>query len=850
SVSATWTDNCGVKGAKSGNVAGVAGTVQTGADGCSQYRDYTFDITDDCANVAVQKKVRITRQYDVTIPVITAPADYTLTGCNTDWPASVSATWTDNCGVKGAKSGNVAGVAGTVQTGADGCSQYRDYTFDITDDCTNVAVQKKVRITRQYDVTIPVITAPADYTLTGCNTDWPASVSATWTDNCGVKGAKSGNVAGVAGTVQTGADGCSQYRDYTFDITDDCTNVAVQKKVRITRQYDVTIPVITAPADYTLTGCNTDWPASVSATWTDNCGVKGAKSGNVAGVAGTVQTGADGCSQYRDYTFDITDDCTNVAVQKKVRITRQYDVTIPVITAPADYTLTGCNTDWPASISATWTDNCGIKGAKSGNVAGVAGTVQTGADGCSQYRDYTFDITDDCTNVAVQKKVRITRQYDVTIPVITAPADYTLTGCNTDWPASVSATWTDNCGVKGAKSGNVAGVAGTVQTGADGCSQYRDYTFDITDDCTNVAVQKKVRITKQYDVTPPELTCAADKTQDCGTTPSFVDPTVKDNCDANPVLTHTDSSNGDVFTRTWTATDACSNKSATCSQVITIGSCGHLFPTATTCCSFRNGSAQAFTQVCYTASKVKGKLIVSNATPGVFFYYAKIKAPSSSFCVDVLQTRACAELGFFALQKDQIILWDKNCNKASNTTVTVTGGNANICITGATKDDEYVISVKYDTKSIVGTPSNGNCEYTFVSQISGLNVSGSQGKITASKDCQVGTISAGSCSSTAAIAPIETTVTAKTTSNAGFDAYPVPFKDQLTIKYKFDYKSDVKIEVFNAQGISVLTKTDTNSYFDKEITLDLKASKRQEQMYVVKVTTNRGSTTKKIMSSK
>jgi hypothetical protein len=95
------------------------------------------------------------------------------------------------------------------------------------------------------------------------------------------------------------------------------------------------------------------------------------------------------------------------------------------------------------------------------------------------------------------------------------------------------------------------------------------------------------------------------------------------------------------------------------------------------------------------------------------------------------------------------------------------------------------------------------------------------------------------------VAPIE----AKTES-AGFDAYPVPFKDQLTIKYKFDYVSDAKIEVFNAQGILVFSKTDTNSYLNKEIALDLKLNKGKEQMYVVKVTTNRGSTTKKVISSK
>ena len=84
----------------------------------------------------------------------------------------------------------------------------------------------------------------------------------------------------------------------------------------------------------------------------------------------------------------------------------------------------------------------------------------------------------------------------------------------------------------------------------------------------------------------------------------------------------------------------------------------------------------------------------------------------------------------------------------------------------------------------------------------------------------------------------------------GFDAYPVPFKDVLTIKYKFDYVSDVKIEVFNSLGTAVLSKTDTNSYLNKEVVLNLKMNRGQEQVYVVKVTTNQGTFTKKVMSSK
>ena len=102
------------------------------------------------------------------------------------------------------------------------------------------------------------------------------------------------------------------------------------------------------------------------------------------------------------------------------------------------------------------------------------------------------------------------------------------------------------------------------------------------------------------------------------------------------------------------------------------------------------------------------------------------------------------------------------------------------------------------------------------------------------------------------ICPVTLTPTPTTSKMdpAGFDAYPVPFKDVLTIKYNFDYVSDVKIEVFNSDGKAVLTKADTNNFLNKEVALNLKMNRGQEQVYVVKVTTNRGSSVKKVMSSK
>ena len=88
----------------------------------------------------------------------------------------------------------------------------------------------------------------------------------------------------------------------------------------------------------------------------------------------------------------------------------------------------------------------------------------------------------------------------------------------------------------------------------------------------------------------------------------------------------------------------------------------------------------------------------------------------------------------------------------------------------------------------------------------------------------------------------------KNSSTIGFETYPVPFKDYITIKYKFDYSSDVKIEIFNSNGVLILSKNDANGYFDKEITLNFNSNNKQ--FYLVKVTTNRESIIKKILSSK
>jgi hypothetical protein len=90
-----------------------------------------------------------------------------------------------------------------------------------------------------------------------------------------------------------------------------------------------------------------------------------------------------------------------------------------------------------------------------------------------------------------------------------------------------------------------------------------------------------------------------------------------------------------------------------------------------------------------------------------------------------------------------------------------------------------------------------------------------------------------------------------TADKAAFEAYDVPITDQLTIKYKFSYTSNVRIDVYNMSGTLVHSQTDTNSYLDKEVKLNFNfnSGTGTQQVYFVKLTTNLGNTKKQVLSS-
>jgi hypothetical protein len=295
--------------------------------------------------------------------------------------------------------------------------------------------------------------------------------------------------------------------------------------------------------------------------------------------------------------------------------------------------------------------------------------------------------------------------------------------------------------------------------------------------------------------------------------------------------------------------------------VITINSCGgHIFPTQTTCCNYITGTATGLYNLC---TKVRGNL-VNNAIPGVFFYYSRVAAPSASFTIDVKQSndgdlnKLISVQGYSNIKPNlqQIRLFTSNCGNVNYTASFIDSGKgARMAVTGATPGATYIVSIKYDVKSIIGATYSGadlTSTYTFGSYINSVLDEVSVGTIDAVAGCSDNTPLPGDCTlHTTKVSVNEQQVSEDIkTTNETFEAFPVPFKNQLTLKYKFNYSSMVKIEVFTLNGILVHSQIDKDGYPDKEITLNINTTKGMEELYVIKVTTDKETVNKKVISTR
>ena len=92
-------------------------------------------------------------------------------------------------------------------------------------------------------------------------------------------------------------------------------------------------------------------------------------------------------------------------------------------------------------------------------------------------------------------------------------------------------------------------------------------------------------------------------------------------------------------------------------------------------------------------------------------------------------------------------------------------------------------------------------------------------------------------------------ITSTQSINNDFIAYPVPFDNEVTLKYSFDYNTDIDIEVFDSKGAMVKSMSDiaykTGSIGKTKVDL----SRVNDQLLIVRITTSKESKMKKIVSS-
>jgi VCBS repeat-containing protein len=449
----------------------------------------------------------------------------------------------------------------------------------------------------------------------------------------------------------------------------------------------------------------------------------------------TPNAGYSGTDVFTYKLCDTDGDCSTATVTVTINSPCSGEQVPPTITCPGNQTLVlglSCNAILPDYRNlAIVNDNCTAAGNITITQSPAAGTIVNGTGNLT----ITLTATDGMGNNA--SCTFSVNKVDQTPPTITCPSNKTIqlgSNCSAAMPDYRSqATVGDNCTpvasiiiTQSPAPGTILSGAGTTTvtlTATDASGNNSSCTFTVT----------------RVDQTSPTLTCQPNKTIGCNATVVFDNPTASDNCPGSTInivsTTTTSSGTSTLHTRTWQAVDASGNLSATCSQTITQVACtsAHIFPTSTTCDTYKNG-AQPLAQLCYSAAGKK----VSNITPGVFFYYSYVTAPSASFCIDVVQTTSCSNFKLFSVQQgNQVSLYANNCTKVASGTE-YSPGQARICITNAVPGAQYVISVKYDSKSVQGSTFAGDppvCTYSFESRINGSPVANSQGSINLTPNC-------------------------------------------------------------------------------------------------------------------
>jgi hypothetical protein len=315
-----------------------------------------------------------------------------------------------------------------------------------------------------------------------------------------------------------------------------------------------------------------------------------------------------------------------------------------------------------------------------------------------------------------------------------------------------------------------------------------------------------------------------------------------DATNTTPIATGVSSiSTGTTKTYYVSCTNASGCESPRNSATATVNICSGIYPTQTSCAGFNSGTIQFLPKICVTTKKSKTGTAITNATPGVFFYYTKITAPSAIFDVYIDQTQ-CTGLTPFAANSAQIIAWSNSCVKLA-TGKLGTNGDVTIHITKAIVGQPIVISVQYSTKSVIGSSVAANftsCQADFVVR-KGTTAAAdiwtpdnTDAKISIVANCSASALTA--LSSTSASASIAKTGV-DISNSLQVKTYPNPFRGIVNFNVVSPVSGKAVIEVYDLLGkkLAIVYQGNIDAGIARSIQYNVPAGNRVPLMYIITV---------------
>lgn len=582
-----YTDNCDGELTIHFSEVSTKGTNPDNAD----FYNYTITRTwyaSDPAGNSTTPVVQVITVQDVNGPVIdesTIPANLILT-CSDVIPAPANIVITDNCDADL----NVVYTQVSTQGSNPNNSDYYNYTITrtwIANDASGHMTPTITQVITVQDLVAPLVvenTVPVNVTI-NCPETVPAPANVQFFDNCDQDLTITYTQVSTQGTETT----LPSYYNYTVTRTwfaTDATGLVSPTITQVITVQDITAPAVVAnsvPANITL-NCQDVIPAPATVQFTESCDQNFVITYNQVSTQGSTPNTA----AYYNYTITRTwfaKDASNNTSPIYTQVITVQDITAPVVvenTLPTNVTLS-CYDVIPNVANVMFTDNCSTPSI-------TYNQTSTFVNNPANPLYYNYQITR--TWYAVDASGNTSTTYTQIITVVDTEAPAVV-------PASVPANVTVNCG-------NIPAVPTVLFT--DACDQapavtyssvstqganpnnvdYYNYTITRTWFATDVTGHVSPTVTQLItvqDIEAPVVVPASipvDFTLNCqDAIPTAPVVSFTDNCDAdvsifyNVVSTKgTNPANASFYnytlTRTWFASDASNNVSATITQVVTV----------------------------------------------------------------------------------------------------------------------------------------------------------------------------------------------------------------------------------------------------------------------------------------